>query len=458
MKTIIEPFRIKSVEPIKMTTRAQREAFIKAADYNVFKLDSENVIIDLLTDSGTSSMSASQWGAIMEGDESYAGSPSFKRFEAAVRHLMPFDHIIPTHQGRAAEKILFSIIGGAGKYIPSNTHFDTTRANIEATQAVAVDLVIDEGKNPSLIHPFKGNMDIAKLEAFIQEKGTENIPVCMLTITNNSGGGQPVSMQNIRETKAVCKRWGIPLFIDACRFAENAWFIRLREKGYENTPVETIVREIFSFADGCTMSAKKDALVNIGGWLAMNNSDWAQSARNLLILTEGFPTYGGLAGRDLEAIAAGLKEVIQEDYLHYRIISTQYLADHLTKAGIPVVLPAGGHAVYIDARAMLPHINPLQYPGQSLTVEMYLDSGIRACEIGTVMFGLQPDGTEAPAAMDLVRLAIPRRVYTQSHIDYVIESLTEINNRKNELRGMKITAQPKQLRHFTCSFDFCQPR
>jgi tryptophanase len=455
MKTIIEPFRIKSVEPIKMTTRAQREAFIKAADYNVFKLDSENVIIDLLTDSGTSSMSASQWGAIMEGDESYAGSPSFKRFEAAVRHLMPFEHIIPTHQGRAAEKILFSIIGGAGKFIPSNTHFDTTRANIEATQAVAVDLVIDEGKNPSLIHPFKGNMDIAKLESFIQQEGAENIPVCMLTITNNSGGGQPVSMQNIRETKAVCKRWGIPLFIDACRFAENAWFIKLREKEYENMPVETIVREIFSYADGCTMSAKKDALVNIGGWLAMNNSDWAQSARNLLILTEGFPTYGGLAGRDLEAIAVGLKEVVQEDYLHYRMMSTQYLADHLTKAGIPVVLPAGGHAVYIDARAMLPHINPLQYPGQSLAVEMYLDSGIRACEIGTVMFGLHPDGTEVPAAMDLVRLAIPRRVYTQSHIDYVIESLTEINKRKNTLKGMKITIQPKQLRHFTCNFDFC---
>jgi tryptophanase len=455
MKTIIEPFRIKSVEPIKMTTRTEREAFIQAADYNVFKLNSENVIIDLLTDSGTSSMSARQWGAIMEGDESYAGSPSFKHFEAAVKHLMPFDHIIPTHQGRAAEKILFSIIGGAGKFIPSNTHFDTTRANIEATQAVAVDLVIEEGKNPSLIHPFKGNMDTAKLEAFIREKRVENIPVCMITITNNSGGGQPVSMQNIRETKAVCEKYGIPLFIDACRFAENAWFIKLREKGYENTPVETIVREIFSYADGCTMSAKKDALVNIGGWLAMNNSDWAQNARNLLILTEGFPTYGGLAGRDLEAIAAGLKEVVQEDYLHYRIISTQYLADHLTKAGIPVVLPAGGHAVYIDARTMLPHIHPLQYPGQSLTVEMYLDSGIRACEIGTVMFGLQPDGTEVPAAMDLVRLAIPRRVYTQSHIDYVIESLTEINLRKNTLKGMKITAQPKQLRHFTCSFDFC---
>ncbi len=454
MKTIIEPFRIKSVEPIKITTRTERQDFIKAADYNVFKLDSENVIIDLLTDSGTSSMSASQWGAIMEGDESYAGSPSFKRFEAAVKNLMPFDFVIPTHQGRAAEKILFSIIGGPGKFIPSNTHFDTTRANIEATHAIAVDLVIEEGKNPSLIHPFKGNMDTSKLEDFIQKKGANNIPVCMITITNNSGGGQPVSMQNIRETKAVCNKYGIPLFIDACRFAENAWFIKLRENGYENTLVENIVREIFSYADGCTMSAKKDALVNIGGWLALNNSDWAQNARNLLILTEGFPTYGGLAGRDLEAIAAGLKEVVQEDYLHYRIISTQYLADHLTKAGIPVVLPAGGHAVYIDARTMLPRINPLQYPGQSLAVEMYLDSGIRACEIGTVMFGLQPDGTEIPAAMDLVRLAIPRRVYTQSHIDYVIESLIEINNRKNELRGMKITSQPKQLRHFTCSFDF----
>lgn len=454
MRTIIEPFKIKSVEPIKMTNRSQRESFIKEANYNLFKLDSEHVIIDLLTDSGTSSMSAKQWAAIMQGDESYAGSPSYYRFKNAVHHLMPFNHIIPTHQGRAAEKILFSIIGGKGKYIPNNTHFDTTRANIEFTGAVGVDLVIEEGKNPALEHPFKGNMDLNKLEQFITEKGVENIPVVMLTITNNSGGGQPVSMENIKGTRAICDKYNIPLFIDACRFAENAYFIKTREKGYENVTVENIVKEIFSYADGCTMSAKKDALVNIGGWLALNNDDWAQQARNLLILTEGFPTYGGLAGRDLEAIAVGLEEVVDEDYLHYRITSTQYLGNNLLKAGIPIVRPAGGHAIYIDARAMLPHINPLQYPGQSLAVEMYLDGGIRACEIGTVMFGLQPDGTEKASAMDLVRLAIPRRVYTQSHIDYVIESLTDINARKLDLKGMKITWQPAQLRHFTANFDY----
>jgi tryptophanase len=454
MKTIIEPFRIKSIEPIKLTTRKEREEYIKQANYNLFTLDSEKVIIDLLTDSGTSSMSAHQWGAIMEGDESYAGSPSFHRFENAVRNLMPFKHVIPTHQGRAAEKILFSIIGKPGKYILNNTHFDTTRANIEYTGATAIDLVIEEGKNPSTIHPFKGNMDLVKLEAIIQEKGVENIPLCMITITNNSGGGQPVSMENIRQTKAICNKYGIPLFIDACRFAENAYFIKLREKGYEHKTITEIVREIFSYADGCTMSAKKDALVNIGGWLAMNNDAWAQLSRNMLILTEGFPTYGGLAGRDLEAIAVGLEEVVQEDYLNYRIISTQYLGEHLLKAGIPIVRPPGGHAIYIDARAMLSHIPPLDYPGQTLAVEMYLNSGIRACEIGTVMFGLQPDGSEKPASMDLVRLAIPRRVYTQSHIDYVIESLTEINENKSSLKGMKIIWQPPQLRHFTAKFDY----
>ncbi len=454
MKTIIEPFRIKSVEPIKLTSAEERTQLIKQAQYNLFTLDSENVMIDLLTDSGTSSMSARQWGAVMQGDESYAGSPSFHRFVAAVKHLMPFHHIIPTHQGRAAEKILFSIVGGKGKYILNNTHFDTTRANIEFTGATAVDLVIEEGKNPALEHPFKGNMDTAKLEAFIREKGVEHIPMVMITITNNSGGGQPVSMQNIRETKEICKRYGLPLFIDACRFAENAYFIKMREPGFADRSIESIVQEIFSYADGCTMSAKKDALVNIGGWLAMNNNEWAQQARNLLILTEGFPTYGGLSGRDLEAIAVGLEEVVQEDYLHYRIISTQYLGTHLTAAGIPIVKPAGGHAIYIDARNMLPHIPPLQYPGQSLAVEMYIHAGIRACEIGTVMFGAQPDGTEKPAPMDLVRLAIPRRVYTQSHIDYVIEALTEINQRKSTLRGMKITWQPKQLRHFTAQFDY----
>ncbi|MFY8109997.1 MAG: tryptophanase [Bacteroidia bacterium] len=454
MRTIIEPFRIKSVEPIKMTTREERLVYLENAHYNLFSLDSENVLIDLLTDSGTSSMSANQWAAIMKGDESYAGSPSFHRFEKAVQHLMPFSHIIPTHQGRAAEKILFSAIGGPGKYILNNTHFDTTRANIEFSGAVGVDLVIEEGKNPQSEHPFKGNMDIEKLEAFIKEKGAENIPLCMITITNNSGGGQPVSMDNIKQTKYICMKYGIPLFIDACRFAENAYFIKMREPGFENHSIESIVQEIFSYADGCTMSAKKDALVNIGGWLAMNNDDWALTCRNLLILTEGFPTYGGLAGRDLDAIATGLEEVVHEDYLHYRIISTQYLGDHLTKAGIPIMLPVGGHAVYIDARAMLPHIQPLHYPGQSLACEMYLHAGIRACEIGTVMFGLQADGvTELPASMDLVRLAIPRRVYTQSHIDYVIEALIEINENKNSLKGMKINWQPKQLRHFSARFS-----
>jgi tryptophanase len=455
MRTIIEPFRIKSVEPIKMSTREERLVYLENAHYNLFSLDSENVLIDLLTDSGTSSMSANQWAAIMKGDESYAGSPSFHRFEKAVHHLMPFSHIIPTHQGRAAEKILFSAIGGPGKYILNNTHFDTTRANIEYSGAIGVDLVIEEGKNPKSEHPFKGNMDIEKLESFIREKGAENIPLCMITITNNSGGGQPVSMDNIKQTKNICMKYGIPLFIDACRFAENAYFIKMREPGFENHSIESIVQEIFSYADGCTMSAKKDALVNIGGWLAMNNDDWALTCRNLLILTEGFPTYGGLAGRDLDAIATGLEEVVHEDYLHYRIISTQYLGDHLTKAGIPIMRPVGGHAVYIDARAMLPHIQPLQYPGQSLACEMYLHAGIRACEIGTVMFGLQADGvTEIPASMDLVRLAIPRRVYTQSHIDYVIETLVEINENKNSLKGMKINWQPKQLRHFSARFSY----
>lgn len=453
MKTIIEPFRIKSVEPIRMTTREERLVYLENAHFNLFALESEHVIIDFLTDSGTSSMSANQWAAIMKGDESYAGSPSFDRFKKAVTHLMPFSHIIPTHQGRAAEKILFTIIGGKGKYILNNTHFDTTRANIEYTGATAIDLVIEEGKNPSLVHPFKGNIDIGRLEAFIQEKGAENIPLVMLTITNNSGGGQPVSMKNIQDTKYICMKYGIPLFLDACRFAENAWFIKMREEGYADVPVESIVKEMFSYADGCTMSAKKDALVNIGGWLAMNNDIWAEAARNLLILTEGFPTYGGLAGRDLDAMAVGLEEVIEEDYLHYRISSTQYLGEHLTKAGIPIVKPAGGHAIYIDARAMLPHIKPLQYPGQALAVEMYLHAGIRACEIGTVMFGLQADGTEQEAPMDLVRLAIPRRVYTQSHIDYVIEALTEINTNKAALNGYRISWQPKQLRHFSARFE-----
>ncbi len=451
MKTIIEPFRIKSVEPIRLTTRAERAALVRAAHYNLFSLHSDDVIIDLLTDSGTSAMSAAQWGALQRGDESYAGSPSFYRFEAAVKGLMPFRHVIPTHQGRAAERILFGVVGGAGAFVPSNTHFDTTRANIEATGARAVDLVIAEGHDPALDHPFKGNMDVARLDAFLAEH-SGHVPVVMLTVTNNSGGGQPVSMQNVRETRAVCQKHGVPLFLDACRFAENAYFIKLREAGYAGTPVPDIVREMFGYADGMTMSAKKDALVNIGGWLALNDDAWAERMRALLILTEGFPTYGGLAGRDLEAVAQGLVEVVDEDYLQYRIASTRYLGDALDRMGVPTVRPAGGHAIYIDARAFLPHIPPLEYPGQSLAVALYLSGGIRGCEIGTVMFGRQPDGSEQAAAMDLVRLAIPRRVYTQSHIDYVIECFAELAERKGALRGFRIAWEPPALRHFTARF------
>jgi tryptophanase len=454
MKTIIEPFRIKSVEPIKMTTRAEREAYLKAANYNLFTLDSENVIIDLLTDSGTSSMSAAQWAGVMVGDESYAGSPSYHRFEAAVRNLMPFKYVIPTHQGRAAERILFSVVSKAGQFIPNNTHFDTTRANIEAGKAVAVDLVIEEGKNPALDHPFKGNMDTDKLEQLIAEKGVENIPLCMITVTNNSGGGQPVSMANIRKVSEICKKHAIPFFIDACRFAENAWFIKQREDGYKDKLVVEIVREMFSYADGCTMSAKKDALVNMGGWLALNDDKWEEQCRNILILTEGFPTYGGLSGRDLEAIAIGLSEVVDEDYLCYRMASTAYVGDRLIEAGVPIVRPVGGHAIYIDARAFLPHIAPLEYPGQALACALYLHGGIRGCEIGTVMFGLQPDGTEKPAAMDLVRLAIPRRVYTESHMLYVLEVILEVFAQRERLGGMKIDWQPQALRHFTAKFSY----
>ncbi|MEZ4701922.1 MAG: tryptophanase [Rhodothermales bacterium] len=452
MKTIIEPFRIKSVEPIRMTTREERAGYIARAHYNLFSLHSDDVLIDLLTDSGTSAMSAGQWAGIMRGDESYAGSPSYHRFEAAVTDLMPFKHIIPTHQGRAAERILFHIVGGRGKRIPSNTHFDTTRANIEASGAEAVDLVIREGLEPANEHPFKGNIDIDRLDAFLQEQG-DAVPIVMITVTNNSGGGQPVSMANIRAAKAVCERHGKPLFLDACRFAENAYFIKLREPGYADRPVKEIVREMFSYADGMTMSAKKDALVNIGGWLALNDDAWAQAASNLLILTEGFPTYGGLAGRDLEAIAVGLGEVIDEDYLAYRLTSTRYLGDALTRMGIPIIRPVGGHAVYIDAHALLPHIPPLQYPGQSLAVALYEVGGIRSCEIGSVMFGRQPDGSERPARMELVRLAIPRRVYTQSHIDYVIECFGDVLKLRDALRGYRIAHEPPALRHFTARFE-----
>jgi tryptophanase len=452
-KTIIEPFRIKSVEPIRLTTVAERDRLMQAAGYNLFNLHSDDVLIDLLTDSGTGAMSAEQWAGVQRGDESYAGSPSWYRFLESVRELFPFKHVIPTHQGRAAEKILFGVVGGPDKVVPNNTHFDTTRANVEFTGAEAVDLVIEEGRSPSAIHPFKGNMDTAALDAFIAERGVEHVPLVMVTVTNNSGGGQPVSLANLRAVRAICDRYGLPLFLDACRFAENAWFIKQREDGYADRSIPDIVREMASLADGMTMSAKKDAIANIGGWLAMNDDAWAEQARNLEILTEGFPTYGGLAGRDLEAIAQGLREVVDEDYLRYRIRSTAYLGEALVEAGVPCVQPIGGHAVYLDAAALLPHIPPMEYPGQALAVALYREGGIRGCEIGTVMFGQHPDGSESPASMELVRLAIPRRVYTQSHVDYVIEVVRWVAERAGELRGLRIVVQPQQLRHFTARFE-----
>jgi tryptophanase len=452
-RTIIEPFRIKSVEPIRLTTVSERETHLREAGYNLFNLHAADVIIDLLTDSGTGAMSAEQWAGIQRGDESYAGSPSWFRFLESVRELFPFKHVIPTHQGRAAEKILFSVAAGPGKAVPSNTHFDTTRANVEFTGAEAVDLVIEEGRHPSVIHPFKGNMDTDALDAFIAERGPQSVPLVMMTITNNSGGGQPVSLENLRAVRAVCDRYDLPLFLDACRFAENAYFIKEREPGQADRSIPDIVRDMAALADGMTMSAKKDAIANIGGWLAMNDDVWADAARNLLILTEGFPTYGGLAGRDLEAIAQGLREVVDEDYLTYRIRSTAYLGEALVEAGVPCVQPIGGHAVYIDAGALLSHVPSLQYPGQSLAVALYREGGIRSCEIGTVMFGLHPDGSEVPAEMELVRLAIPRRVYTQSHVDYVIEVIRWVAERASELRGYRIVEQPAQLRHFTARFE-----
>ena len=451
-QTIIEPFRIHSVEPIRLRSVEERDAALRAAGWNLFNVHAEDVMVDLLTDSGTGAMSRDQWAGIQRGDESYAGSPSWYAFLESVQALFPFRHVIPTHQGRAAEKILFSAIGGPGKAIPNNTHFDTTRANVEYTGAEAVDLVIPEGRVPSTLHPFKGNMDVAALEAFLTERGAENVPAVFVTITNNSGGGQPVSLANLHAVRAVCDRFGVPLFLDACRFAENAWFIHEREDGQSARPIPDIVREMASLADGMTMSAKKDGLANIGGWLAVNDDDLAERCRNLLILTEGFPTYGGLAGRDLEAIAQGLREVVDEDYLRYRIRSTAYLGDALDAAGIPTVRPVGGHAVYIDARALLPHIPPLEYPGQALAVALYREGGIRGCEIGTVMFGRHPDGTETEASMDLVRLAIPRRTYTQSHIDYVIEVVRWVAERGADLRGLRIVEEPRALRHFTARF------
>jgi tyrosine phenol-lyase len=451
-KTLIEPFRIKTVEPIRRTTPDERRAALAAAGNNVFLLKAEDVLIDLLTDSGTGAMSAAQWGALLQGDESYAGSRSYFRFEEAVRNITHRKHIIPTHQGRAAERILFGSILKPGDLVPNNTHFDTTRANVEVMGATALDLVIAEGKVPSLIHPFKGNLDLARLERVLSEDG-HKVPLVMVTVTNNSGGGQPVSLENIRGISALCKKFDKLLFIDACRFAENAWFIKQREPGQsERTPLE-IAQEMFSLAQGATMSAKKDGLANIGGFLALDRDDWAEQCRNLLILTEGFPTYGGLAGYDLEAIAQGLKEVVDEDYLRYRIRVTEYVGEALTKVGVPILLPTGGHAVYLDARAFLPHVPPLEYPGIAIINALYLDGGVRGVEIGTVMFGQKPDGSEAPAAMDLVRLAIPRRVYTQSHMDYVVEAVAHVYAQREKLRGWRMVHRPKALRHFTATFE-----
>ncbi len=452
MKTIIEPFRIKSVEPIRLTTRPERRELLRGASWNLFALRSEDVTIDLLTDSGTSAMSARQWAALMTGDESYAGSPSFYRFEAAVKALMPFRHVIPTHQGRAAEAILASLIGGPGRVIPSNTHFDTTRGNIEASGAEALDLLITEGRDPASRHPFKGNIDLDRLAALLAERHAA-VPAVMLTVTNNAGGGQPVSLENIRAAAELAHRHGKPLIIDGCRFAENAYFIKLREHGQQARAVPDIVRDMFSVADGMTMSAKKDAFANIGGWLALNDDDLARRARERLILTEGFPTYGGLAGRDLEAIAQGLAEIVDEDYLRYRLRTNEYIVERLRALGVPVVEPSGGHAVFVDARAFLEHIPPLQYPGQALAVALYEYGGIRSCEIGTVMFGRQSDGGERAAMMDLVRLAMPRRVYTQAHADYVLEVFGEIASDRHELRGLRIVEQPRRLRHFTARFE-----
>ncbi|HSN06484.1 MAG TPA: tryptophanase [Candidatus Angelobacter sp.] len=451
-RTIIEPFRIHSVEPLRMTTPEQRREAVSAAGYNLFQVHAQDVIVDLLTDSGTGAMSRDQWAALQHGDESYAGSPSYYLFRDAVRELFPFEHVIPTHQGRAAERILFSVVGGPGKVIPNNTHFDTTRANVEHTGATAVDLVVAEAHDPASASAFKGDMDVAALEALLRERA-DDVPLVMLTVTNNSGGGQPVSLANLHAVRTVCDRYGKPLFLDACRFAENAWFIREKEAGHAGRDVADIVREMASLADGMTMSAKKDPMGNIGGWLAMDDEDLARRCRDLLVLGEGFPTYGGLAGRDLEAIAQGLREVVHHDYLRYRVRSTAYLGESLVAAGIPVLTPVGGHAVYIDARAMLPHIPPLRYPGQSLAVALYEAGGVRSCEIGTVMFGRQPDGSERPAALDLVRLAIPRRTYTQSHIDYVIEACLHVASHADELTGYRIVDEPPTLRHFTATFE-----
>ncbi len=451
IKTIIEPFRIKSVEPIRRTTRDKRQQLLEAAGYNLFLIPADAILIDLLTDSGTCAMSTEQWAAMMRGDESYAGSSSFVRFRDSVQAIFGFKHVIPTHQGRAAERILFTVMCKKGDVVPNNTHFDTTRANCEFIGAEAVDLPIPEALEPARLHPFKGNMDTARLAELIERVGAKRVPLVMLTVTNNSGGGQPVSMANIRAVKEICARHGIPLYIDACRYAENAYFIKLREPGYAERTPRQIAQEMFSHADGCTMSAKKDGMANIGGFLCTNNDAIAQQEKDLLILTEGFPTYGGLAGRDLDAIAVGLNEALEEDYLNYRIASTAYLGNHIAREGVPIVQPPGGHAIYIDARAFLPQVPPAEFPGVALAGELYVEGGVRSVEIGTLMFGEH-------ATMDLVRLAIPRRVYTQSHVDYVVEVILEVWRRREQIRGLELTYQAAFLRHFSARFRPLAPR
>jgi tryptophanase len=453
-REIIEPFRIKTVEPLGFTTREQRAALLKTAHYNPFLLPADSILIDLLTDSGTSAMSAAQWGALMTGDESYAGSKSFFRFESVVRGITGFKNVIPVHQGRAAERLLFSLIAREGMHIPNNNHFDTTRANIEFSGATADDLVTDEAKDFDSQHPFKGNVDLLKLGAYIEQHGRDSVPLVMVTVTNNAGGGQPVSMENIRAVSELARSHGIPFFLDACRFAENAYFIKLREQGYEGKSTREIASEMFAYADGATMSLKKDGFGNIGGFLALNDDSLAERARNLLILTEGFPTYGGLAGRDLEALAVGMEEVLDERYLEYRIACSRYLADHLMEIGIRVIQPAGGHAVYVDAKHFFPQIPPSQYPAQKLVTELFLEGGVRAVEIGSVMFGrLMADGNEVPSDKELVRLALPRRVYTQAHVNYLIECAAEVFARRGKATGYRISRQSPMLRHFTAEFE-----
>lgn len=451
-KTIIEPFRIKSVEPIRQTSRAERQQALASAHYNLFLVPARDVLIDLLTDSGTGAMSSAQWAGMMRGDESYAGGESFVRFDASVRRITGFKHVIPTHQGRAAERILFGAMVKPGDIVPNNTHFDTTRANVEARGGIALDIPIEEAHTPALEHPFKGNIDLAALERVLTDDG-DKVPLVMITVTNNSGGGQPVSIENLRGARAICREHGVPLFLDACRFAENSWFIKQREAGWHDASPREIAGSMFAEVDGATMSAKKDGMANIGGFLGLQDDDLARRCRDNLILTEGFPTYGGLAGYDLEAIAIGLNEALDEDYLRYRIRSVAYLADRLAAIGVPTVRPPGGHALYIDAATMLPHIPWSGYPAWALSCALYLEGGIRSVEIGSVMFGLHPDGSEQPAAMELVRLAFPRRVYTQSHVDYLAEAIEYVHNRRDKIPAMQIVSQPPALRHFSAHLE-----